>query len=82
MSDNAVAKAKKPNIFVRAGKGISRFFREYKSEVKKIVWPDFRTVVKNTVVVLVMCVVIGIGIWLTDFICSQVLDFVKNTLLA
>ena len=29
----------KPNVFVRFGKGIARFFRDGKAEVKKVVWP-------------------------------------------
>ena len=30
---------KKPNIFVRAGRGTKKFFRDTKGEIKKIVWP-------------------------------------------
>ena len=45
---------------------IVRFFRDYKSEVKKIVWPGIRDVLKNTVIVLNICLVIGIVIWLFD----------------
>ncbi len=45
---------------------IARFFRDYKSEVKKIVWPGFRDVVKNTLIVLVICLLIGILIWVCD----------------
>lgn len=48
-------------------KKIAKFFREYKSEVKKIVWPGPREVVKNTVIVLIMCVLVGAFIWLVDF---------------
>lgn len=43
------------------------FIREYKSEIKKIVWPDFKTVVKNTLIVLIVCVVVGAFIWLADW---------------
>ncbi len=42
------------------------FFRDYKSEVKKIVWPNFKFVVKNTLVVLVICAILGVFIWLLD----------------
>ena len=37
----------KPNVFVRFGKGIARFFRDGKAEVKKVVWPKPSTVFKN-----------------------------------
>ena len=43
------------------------FFKDYKSEVKKIVWPGIKDVVKNTIIVLVMCLIVGAFIWLLDF---------------
>ena len=36
-------KPKKPNIFVRAGKAIARFFKDFRGEIKKITWPDAKT---------------------------------------
>lgn len=53
----------KKTIFQRIG----LFFRDYKSEVKKIVWPTLREVVKNTVIVLIMCLIVGALIWLLDW---------------
>ena len=41
----------KPNVFVRFGKGIARFFRDGKAEVKKVVWPKPSTVFKNAGIV-------------------------------
>jgi len=46
---------------------VIRFLREYKSEIKKIIWPGPRYVVKNTAVVLMMCVIVGAFIWILDF---------------
>jgi len=57
-------------------KRIIRFFREYKSEVKKIVWPGIKDVVKNTIIVLIMCLLVGILIWLVDFGLGQLLNLV------
>lgn len=48
-------------------KRVIQFFKDYKSETRKIVWPSFRDVVKNTGIVLIMCLVIGALIWLVDF---------------
>ena len=45
---------------------IVKFLRDYKGEIKKIVWPGPKAVVKNTVIVLVMCLLIGAFIWLLD----------------
>lgn len=55
---------------------IKRFFaflREYKSELKKVTWPNFRSVAKNTAIVLIMCLVIGAFIWLLDLGLGQLL---------
>ncbi len=45
---------------------IRRFLREYKSEIRKISWPTLRTVLKNTGIVLLVCVILGAFIWLLD----------------
>ena len=66
------SKGEKKTIFQR----ISLFFRDNKSEVKKIVWPSLRDVVKNTVIVLIMCLVVGILIWLVDFGLGQLLNLI------
>ena len=54
--------AKKPLV-----KRFVSFIREYKSEIKKIRWPDFKTVLKNTIIVLIVCAVVGAFIWVLDF---------------
>lgn len=63
--------AKKP-IFKR----IVLFFRDYKSEAKKIVWPTLRDVLKNTGIVLIMCLLIGALIWLVDLGLGTLLDWI------
>lgn len=57
-------------------KRIVRFFRDYKSEIKKIVWPGWKDVVKNTVIVLIMCLIIGALIWLIDFGLGRLLELI------
>lgn len=63
----AKAVEKKPNIFVRMGRGIKRFVKGFFSEGKKIIWADGKTVLKNTGIVLAVIVFIGIFVWLFDF---------------
>ncbi len=46
---------------------IANFFKDYKSEIKKVVWPSRETVVKNTLIVLVMCAIVGIYVAALDF---------------
>ncbi len=57
-------------------KRIVRFFRDYKSEVHKIVWPGLNDVVKNTLIVLIMCLVVGVLIWVVDFGLGKLLELV------
>ncbi len=54
------------------------FFRDYKSEVKKIVWPSFKDVVKNTGIVLIMCAVVGALIWLVDFGLGKLIELILS----
>ncbi len=65
IDDYIIASASKDKLTIP--KKIVRFLRDYKSETKKIVWPGFKDVVKNTVIVLIMCVFVGAFIWLIDF---------------
>ena len=44
------------------------WFREMKSELKKVIWPDKKTVMKNTGTVLLCSLVIGVCIWVFDFV--------------
>lgn len=66
------SKGEKRTIFRR----VIQFFRDYKSEVKKIVWPGIKDVVKNTVIVLIMCAIIGVIIWGLDFGLGALLDLI------
>lgn len=57
-------------------KRIVRFVKDYKSEVKKIVWPTRKTVFKNTIIVLAICLIIGVFIWLVDFGLGKLLELI------
>ena len=75
MSD-VTTEAKKPekekkSFFSKVGK----FFRGYVSEFKKIVWPTWKQVRKNTIVTIIMVIAVGIFIWLLDFVFGWLLDF-------
>ncbi len=64
-------KDKKPanpdgNIFVRAGKAIKKFCKDIKGETKKIVWPDAKTVLKSTAIVLVVVIICALAIYAVD----------------
>jgi len=55
-----------------------RFFKDFRGELKKIVWPDFKTVMKNTGIVLVTVVIIGAMVWVLDYILSGSVRGLKN----
>ena len=63
-----MAEAKKKNWFVRAWGGICRYFRELRSELKKVVWPTPKQVLKNTLIVLACVLVVGVFIWVFDYV--------------
>ena len=48
------------------GKRMVKFFRDTKGEFKKIIWPTFPAVVRNTGVTLAMCIILGVLIALVD----------------
>ncbi len=52
------------------------FLKDYKSEIKKIVWPGIKDVAKNTVIVLVMCLLIGAFIWLLDLGLGKLIELI------
>ncbi len=63
-------KAGKPNLFAR----IAHFFKDFKGETKKIVWPGPKEILKNTGVVILAVLVIGAGIWLADWLLTLAVD--------
>ena len=54
---------KKENFFVRTFKRIKKWFREMKSELKKVIWPTPKTLLNNTLISVVMMVASAIVIW-------------------
>ena len=60
----------KPGFFQRIG----RWFREMKSELKKVVWPTKSQMVNNTVIVLVCTLIVGICIWVFDAVGGVVVN--------
>ncbi len=54
------------------------WFREMKSELKKVVWPNKETVAKNTGTVLLCSVVIGACIWIFDFVAVSAVQMILN----
>ena len=56
------------------------WFREMKSELKKVVWPNKQTVLKNTGTVLLCSLVIGACIWVFDAVAVNFFHMVISVL--
>ncbi len=54
------------------------WFREMKSELKKVVWPNRQTVMKNTGTVLLCSLLIGVCIWIFDFVAVSAVDLILH----
>ena len=66
-----MAEAKKANWFKRFFGAIARYFRELRSELKKVVWPTPKQVLKSTLIVIACVLVVGVFIWMFDFVAGQ-----------
>ena len=62
-----MAEVKKQNWLKRALGRIARYFRELKSELKKVVWSTPKQVLKNALVVVGCVLVVGVFVWLFDY---------------
>ena len=61
-----MAEVKKQNWFKRSWGAICRYFRELKSELKKVVWSTPKQVLKNTLIVIACVLIVGVFIWTFD----------------
>ena len=64
MSETTVEKPKKKS-----------WFKGLKAEFKKIIWPDKKTLVKQTVAVITCSVILGIIIAIIDWLLQYGIDF-------
>ena len=69
-----MAEAKKKNWFARAWGGVCKYFRELRSELKKVTWSTPKQVLKNTLIVVACVFVVGVFIWLFDFVARTGID--------
>ncbi len=74
---------KKPGFVARAktavknfGAGVAKFFRDTKSELKKVVWPSKEDVKTNTIVVLVTVSIAAVVMILLDAIFGGILGLI------
>ena len=61
-----------------AKKSRGAWFREMKSELKNITWPNQKTVVKNTGTVLLCSLLIGARIWIFDGVAYSLIQAILS----
>ena len=65
---------KKENVFKKVGAKIKKFFKDFKGEWKKVTWPSGQTVLKNSLVVIVIVAILGVALLLVDGGLSAIID--------
>ena len=68
-----MAEVKKENWFKRTWGGVCKYFRELKSELKKVVWSTPKQVLKNTLIVVACVLVVGAFVWLCDLVAQTLI---------
>ena len=74
MANASKTKKKKPNWFRRVGAKIKETF----SELKRVTWPKFGTVIKTTGVVLVIVLAFLVVVTMVDFGLTALLKLLTN----
>ena len=57
---------------------IVKWFRELRSELKKVVWPTPKQILNNTIIVLVIMAISSVVVWAVD----QAGAYIVNTLIS
>ena len=68
------AAVKRTNEKPGFGKRVKKWFRDMKSELKKVVWPTPAQFSKNTLVALVVMAISAIVLWGFDYVASAVVN--------
>ena len=68
--------ARAKNAVKNFAAGVAKFFRDTKSELKKVVWPSKEDTRKNTIVVLVVVIIAAAVLFILDAIFGGILGLV------
>ena len=73
---------KEGTVVSRSSGAVKKFFKDFAGTCKKIVWPSGKTVVKNSVVVLVTIIVVGLAVALIDLGLTKLFDLGEKGVVA
>lgn len=62
------------NVFAK----IKNWFVDMKAELKRVVWPSFKKVRQNTLIVIIFVLVVGAVIWLLDWLFAAGIGLLVN----
>ena len=71
---SAVTGKAKPSFWLR----ITKYFREVRSELRKVAWPNRKEVINNTGIVLLVVVIVALFIGVVDFLISNLLGLLSR----
>ena len=57
---------------------IKDWFVDMKAELKRVVWPSFKKVRQNTLIVIIFVVIVGLVIWLLDLLFGAGIGLLVN----
>ncbi|MBE6948713.1 MAG: preprotein translocase subunit SecE [Ruminococcaceae bacterium] len=69
-----MAETKQKNFFQRTGKKIAKWFREMKSELKKVTWPTRKQLINNTIVALTVMIIVAIVVFGFDWCANRLAE--------
>lgn len=70
MSENA-----RTSKLAELRKRFVRFFKDIKSELKKVIWPTRKQLINSTISVLLICLLVGAVIWISDGLLGKLIEW-------
>ena len=67
-------KAKAPKKKDKKPNRVLRWLKDLKGELKKVTWPSAKDTMKNVGIVILCVILVGVFIWVFDFLARQVID--------
>ena len=77
-SDKKDKAAKKKKKDAKKQGRIKRWFKDLRGELKKVTWPSAKDVVKNVGIVIACVLIVGVCIWVFDWLARAVVDALLN----
>ncbi len=71
-------KAKAPKKKDKKPNRVLRWLKDLKGELKKVTWPSAKDTIKNVGVVIVCVIIVGICIWVFDYLAHAVVGALLN----